>query len=115
MNTKEIYTAQLNVSKQFTDSSIGELCDIIFHCNTISEIRNVSYNAYLKSIEIVIDRRSEVEDDEKLRILLQNWLKTLPVSRNDIDILCNNIEFIFNISKVGVADFDKHLIYIRLC
>lgn len=111
MNTEKLYTAQLNVSKFFNNETIN---DLILRLKALFAEDNIIYNEKTNTIDIARNRISNIEDDINIRMILKEWIKTLPADQNDIDIITNNIEFIFNITKLGYPNIDKHIINIYL-
>lgn len=111
MNTEKIYTAQLNVSKFYTDETINDLVSRISSANIGDE---TYYNDKTKTIDIKCNRMAMVEDDFTIREIIKEWIQSLPINKEDIDIIINNMEFIFNITKLGYPNIEKHIINIYL-
>lgn len=93
MNTTEIYYAQLNVSEHYTVNSISELIDKLKHLGS-----EVYYDVSTKSINIE-NPKEDIEDIIKEE--LKQWLNDLPAEKDDIKTLCDNIDFVFNITKIN--------------
>lgn len=110
MNTKEIYTAQLNVSNFYNDETVN---DLISRLNSYN-IGNTYYNEKTNTIDIKCDRQSSINDDIIIRNTIKEWVKSLPANEEDINIIINNIEVVFNITKLGYPNLEKHIINIYL-
>ena len=93
MNTTEIYYAQLNVSKYYTIDTISNLIDRLKHLGS-----EVYYDVGTKSINIE-NPKEDIEDIIKEE--LKQWLNELPAEKDDIKTLCDNIDFVFNITKIN--------------
>ena len=111
MNTEKLYTAQLNVSKFFNNETIN---DLILRLKVLFAEDDIIYNEKTNTIDIMRNKMSNVEDDINIRVILKEWIRSLQADQNDIDIITNNIEFIFNITKLGYPNIDKHIINIYL-
>ena len=96
METTEIYTAQLNVSNYFTVETVNNLIDILKPLG-----RDAYYNHETRSVDLLLEH-GEFIADFKIRECLKTWVKTLPADLKDINTYCNNIEFIFNITKIMI-------------
>lgn len=110
MNTEKIYTAQLNVSKYYTEETINDLVSKL----SFTGIGNTYYNEENKSIDIKCNRQSSIEDDIIIKNNIKEWLNTLPVNQDDISIIKDNIDIIFNITKIGIPNVEKHIINVYL-
>lgn len=108
MKTEAIYDAQLNVSKFYNSETINALV------SKLSFMGKAVYNQNTCTIDILKDTKANVEDDILIRSVLRDWLRDLPANEKDIEILCDNINYIFNIAKLGYACMDKHIINIYL-
>lgn len=108
MTKKDLYTAQLNVSKYYNNETINNLV------SKVSFIGNSFYNETTKTIDIKVDRLASIEDDEVIRQILKEWVKTLPADKEDIELICENVQYIFNISKLGYPNIPEHTINIWL-
>lgn len=109
MNTKRIYDAQLNVSKFYDDNTIN---DLISKLSFIGD--ETYYNEKTKTIDIKVNRLASVEDDSTIRTIIKEWVELLPADEEDIKIITDNINYIFNIVKLGYPNLDKHIIEIYL-
>lgn len=109
MNTQKIYTAQLNVSKFYNKNTIN---DLVSKLSFIGE--ETYYNEKTNTIDIKCNRLAMIEDDVAIRETMKEWVKTLPANKEDIDIITNNIEIIFNITKLGYPNLEKHIINVYL-
>ena len=108
MNTTKIYYAQLNVSKLFTVDSITKLIERL-QCTG----DEVCYNIETKSIDIEIPKGTASEfNDNIIRDELKEWVKELPAEQSDIDTICDNINFVFNITKIGAENSDIVKLYL---
>lgn len=95
MNTTKIYYAQLNVCSFFTIETISELIDRLKQFG-----QDVYYNNETRSIDI--ENPSEDTELGLIRDELKHWLVSLPANINDITTLCDNINFVFNITKIMI-------------
>lgn len=109
MDNKRIYTAQLNVSKFYTTNTIN---DLVSKLSFIGD--ETYYNEKTKTIDIKCNRLATVEDDCAIRETIREWVKTLPADKEDINTIVENIEFVFNIAKLGYPNLEKHIINIYL-
>lgn len=109
MDTKQIYIAQLNVSKYYTQNTIN---DLVSKLSFIGE--ETYYNEKNKTIDINCNRVASIEDDCAIRQTIKEWIKTLPIENKDIDVMIENIDFIFNITKLTYPNLDKHIINVYL-
>ena len=109
MNTKRIYDAQLNVSEFYNDETIN---DLVSRLSSIGD--ETYYNEKTKTIDIKMNKVSSIEDDYNIREIIKEWLRTLPANEEDIEIMINNADYIFNIAKLGYPNLEKHIINIYL-
>lgn len=97
MDTIKISNAQLNVSKHYTVGTIDKLIGRFGKHNYIAY-----YNIETKSIDI------EVGDNNinigLIKTEIKEWLNELPADQESIDIMCDNIDFIFNITQINPED-----------
>lgn len=106
MNTTKIYFAQLNVSKFYTVDSIKKLIDRLSYIG-----EDVYYNNETRSIDIDIPSEDVSNfDDLMIRDELTVWLKELPAEQEDIDTMINNINYVFNITKIGSINNNKSVV-----
>ena len=94
MNTTEIYYAQLSVSEHYTIDTITNLIDKLKHLGS-----EVYYDVGTRSINIENPTEEDIEDT--IREELKQWINELPAEKNDIETLCDNIDFVFNITKIN--------------
>lgn len=104
----KLYTAQLNVSKYYNDETINDLV------SKVSFIGESKYNKNDKTIHIQVNRTASMEDDDIIRQVLKEWLNTLPADNEDINYISDNVQYIFNITKMGYANIPGHTICIWL-
>ena len=97
MNTTKIYYAQLNVSKFYTVETITKLIDRLSYLG-----QDVYYNNETRSIDI--EGPYEKDNDDNIRNELKEWIKELPADKESINIICDNINFVFNITKIGTEN-----------
>ena len=109
MNTKEIYNAQLNVSKFYNTETIQ---DLLSRLSYISD--SVFYNIGHRAIVIKNTTPANEEDDYIIKEILKQWLRSLPADYNDIETMIHYSDYIFNITKLGYPNLDKHDIIIYL-
>lgn len=109
IDTEKICTAQLNVSNFYNEQTINSLVNKL---NCIGD--KVFYNEKSKTIDIESNHISNVEDDDKIKNIIRDWLYTLPADINDINVISDNIDIIFNVVKLGYPNIDKHIINIYL-
>lgn len=93
MNTTEIYYAQLNVSEYYTIDTITKLIDRLSNLGS-----DVYYDNSTKSINI---ENPNENIDGIIRKELKQWINELSIDKNNMEVLCNNIDFIFNITKIN--------------
>lgn len=105
MNNSKIYTAQLDVSKFFTVETVTNLIDRLSYLG-----KDVYYNNKTRSIDIEIEDGKEC-DDIAIREELKIWLHTLEANKESIEIICNNINLVFNITKLGNINTIKVYLY----
>ena len=111
MNTEQIYSAQLNVSKYYNDQTINDLInDLKANMNS----NNIQYNQTTGTIDIICDWNYTIEEDYKVREIINKWVKTLPINNTDKDIICANNEYIYNIAKIGYPHSNMHIMAIYL-
>lgn len=108
MNTTKIYNAQLNVSEYYTIDAVKELI------NKLSYIGDdVYYNNATRSIDIDIPKGTISEfDDTLVRDELKIWLRELPANEEDIETVIENINCVFNITKIGSEKNDVVKLYL---
>lgn len=106
MNTKKIYDAQLSVSKLINDDSINDLV------NMLTDIGSAAYNYNSKSI-MIKKNEEDNNDEEKIRSILKIWINELDLSKEDHDTLIDNIDILFNITKLNECN-DEHIINVYL-
>lgn len=109
MNTEQLYHAQLNALENISVNSILNLID------KLNIIGDASYNYTSRCIEIEKKEASSINDDNKIREILKNWLSDEKnINANDKSVLIDNIDFLFNIAKLGYPDINKHIIQVYL-
>lgn len=91
MNTLKIYNAQLNVSRCYTIETITNLID---------EFENAYYNNETRSIDIEVNEGCNISNDD-IKYTIKSWLYTLPADRSSIDIIAENINIVFNITRIN--------------
>lgn len=97
MNTTKIYYAQLNVCKFFTVETITDLI------NRFKQFgQDIYYNNETRSIDI--ENPNGNATIGLIREELKQWLITLPADVNDINIICDNINFVFNITNIQIEN-----------
>lgn len=106
MNTLKISHAQLSVSKCYTVDTINTLINIIGRDGLISY-----YNFETKSIDIEHENNKEI-DINIIKYRLKEWLDTLTADKESIEILKNNIDFIFNITRLNSPDGTIFKVYL---
>lgn len=94
MNTQKIYNAQLNVSKCYTTETIEKLINNLSNYSK----QNVYYNAETKSIDMEFEGFNYFHHIDNIKNVISQWVSELPCDKNSIDIICNNIDFIYNIT-----------------
>ena len=94
MDTVKISNAQLNVSKEYTVGTIDKLIGKFAHHGLISY-----YNIETKSIDI--ETGDNIIEHDTIKTELKEWLNELPADKEDIKIMCDNIDFIFNITQIN--------------
>ena len=104
----KLYTALLNVSKYYNDQTISNLV------SKVSFIGKSEYSNNDKTIHIHVNRTASMEDDDTIRQVLKEWLNTLPADKEDIRYICDNVQYIFNITKMTYANIPEHTICIWL-
>lgn len=95
MNTLKIYNAQLNVSRCYTVETITNLIDEL---SIYTE--NAYYNNETRSIDIEVDEGNNISNDD-IKYTIKSWLYTLPTDRGSIDIIAENINIVFNITRIN--------------
>lgn len=96
MNTTKIYSAQLNVSEYYTIDTITDL---------INRLNNLGTDIYFNNETRSIDIENPKDNIEySIREELKQWLSELPADKESIITICNNINFVFNITKIGYED-----------
>ena len=96
MNTKKIYYAQLNVSEHYTIDTITNLINKLHNLGT-----DIYFNNETKSIDI---ENPEDHIEDTIREELKQWLNELPADKESINTICDNINFVYNITRIGYDD-----------
>ena len=107
MNTKEISSAQLSVSKHFTVESINDLIDRF----SIDGF-NSYYNTETKSIDVETDAKDFISNITIIKQELKNWIDELPVDFDTAKIVRDNLEFIFNITQLPIETGNVIKVYL---
>lgn len=94
MNTVKISNAQLNVSKYYTADTINSLINRISQNGLIAY-----YNTETKSIDV--ESENNKLDINLIKIRIKEWLNELSADKEHIKIMCDNLEFIFNITQIN--------------
>lgn len=97
MNTTKIYYAQLNVSNFFTVETITNLIEKISYIG-----KDAYYNTETKTIDIELDEENYLLAESKIRTELKNWIQGLDADKESINIICDNIDYIFNITQITI-------------
>lgn len=98
MNTIKISNAQLNVSNYYTAETINKLINLIEQNGLIAY-----YNTETKSIDVESDDINKLNVD-LIKLKLKEWLNNLSADDESIRIMCNNIDFIFNITQINSSN-----------
>lgn len=107
MNPEKLYDVQLSVSKLINDDLVNDLI------SRLSIIGNSSYNYNTKCIDIKVNKNSDKNDDT-IKTILKEWLFDINLDSNTYNILSNNIDFLFNITKTNNFNNSKHIIHLYL-
>ena len=97
MNTTKIYSAQLNVSKFYTVEEITRLINRLGYLG-----QDIYYNNETRSIDI--EEPIENINYDMIREEVKQWIKELPADEESIKIICDNINLIFNITKIKLQN-----------
>ena len=108
MNTKKIYNAQLSVSKIINADYINDLV------SRLSSLGDAKYNCNSKSVTIKRNGKPDEIDDVTIRYILREWLTELDIDQEDYDVLIDNADILFNITKINFADTPYHIINVYL-
>ena len=109
MNTKELYAAQLNVSKLINDENIQDLI------SRLSMIGNSNYNHYRRCIDISINNEFISQDnDESIRNIFKEWLFNMNLDTQTYSIFSNNLKYLINITKISYPNIKNHVIHVYL-
>lgn len=94
MNMTKISNAQLNVSNFYTVENVT---------NLINRLSSEDYSAYfnLETRSIDIEAENDSISDFVIKHELEQWLRELPADNESIDIICENIDVVFNITKLS--------------
>ena len=95
--TKKIYYAQLNVSKFYTVEEITRLINRLGYLG-----QDIYYNNETRSIDI--EEPIENINYDMIREEVKQWIKELPADEESIKIICDNINLIFNITKIKLQN-----------
>lgn len=107
MNNEKIYYAQLNVSKFYTVETINDLIDRLSYLG-----KDVYYNCDTKSIDIEVMDGVWLCDNRQIKRQLCEWIEQFPADKESIEIIKNNIDYVFNITNIaidGVMTIKVHL------
>lgn len=107
MDTKKIYDAQLSVSKIIDDDLINDLV------NKLEVIGSSAYNYNSKSI-MITKSEEDINDDIRIKSILKDWINEIDISKEDHKILIDNIDILFNITKLNDCNDTKHIINLYL-
>lgn len=107
MNSK-IYDAQLSVSKIINDDLVNDLV------SRLSIIGPSSYNIETKCVDIDMKTMALVEHDDTIRTILREWLFDMDLDKEIYNILSNNVEILYNITKTGYPNIQEHIIHVYL-
>lgn len=107
MNTKKIYNAQLSVSKIINADLINDLV------SRLSAIGESNYDCNTKGIVIRKNGIPNELDDTNIKYILREWINDMNLDKEDYDILIDNIDILFNITKININD-SKHIINVYL-
>ena len=106
MNPEQIYHAQLNALKNISAQSIT---DLINKLNTLGE---ASYNYSSRCIEV--ENKDQINNSD-IKNILTIWLNELEeINSEDKSVLINNVDFLFNIIKIGCPDIENNITQIYL-
>lgn len=108
MNTKKIYNAQLSVSKIINADYINDLV------SRLSSLGDAKYNCNSKSVTIKRNGNPDEIDDVTIRYILREWLTELDIDQEDYNVLIDNADILFNITKINFADTPYHIINVYL-
>lgn len=108
MNTKKIYNAQLSVSKIINADYINDLV------SRLSSLGESKYNCNSKSVTIKRNGNPDEIDNVTIRYILREWLTDLDIDQEDYDVLIDNADILFNITKINFADTPYHIINVYL-
>lgn len=103
-----LYTAQLIVSKCYTDETISNLVE------RVSNIGDAYYNNLTKTIDIKVNTLATIDDDNNIRNILREWVQSLDAKKEYIELISKNVPYIFNIYKIGFPNIQEHTICIQL-
>ena len=106
MNTTKIYSAQLNVSEFYTVETINNLINKLSYLG-----KDVYYNTETRSIDIELEDPKIVLVDT-VRKELKEWINELPADKESIDIICDNINIVFNITNITVDNISIIKLYL---
>lgn len=108
MNTKKIYNAQLSVSKIINADYISDLV------SRLSSLGDAKYNCNSKSVTIKRNGNPDEIDNVTIRYILREWLTDLDIDQEDYNVLIDNIDILFNITKINFTDTPYHIINVYL-
>lgn len=98
MNTNQIQSALLNVSNYYTVDTINNLIHRLSNLG-----KDVYYNAKSKSIDIeVIEPTNILYTHNDIRAILKQWIIDLPIENWVRITICDNINYVFNITTIAV-------------
>lgn len=99
MNNTKIYYAQLDVSKYFTVETITNLINRLSYLG-----KDVYYSNETRSIDIELQDGTWLFDESKIRNELKHWVNELPAEEESIKTICDNINYVFNITQIAIGN-----------
>ena len=99
MNPTEISYAQLHASKFYTVETIDKLIEALGEVNL-----DAYYNSETRSIDIEIGDNDPTFMTSVIKTTLKNWIYGLQMDVEITATINNNIDFIFNITKINSDD-----------
>lgn len=108
MNTKKIYNAQLSVSKIINADYINDLV------SRLSSLGESKYNCNSKSVMIKIQGNPNETDEATIRYILKEWITDMDIDQEDYNVLIDNIDILFNITKINFPNIPYHIINVYL-
>lgn len=108
MDTKRIYDAQLSVSRIINADLINDLV------SRLSAIGPDKYDYNSKSVVINKDGIPDELDDINIKYILKEWIYDMNLNKEDYNTLINNIDILFNITKITLNNNLEHIINVYL-